>query len=319
MLEYRLTLAGCDTRALELEGEGPTHLLFHGFSDSADTWRLLLDRLAHEGRRAIAFDMPGFGTASRLARDPVLPQLDDFAAAALDHAGDGAIVIGNSLGGCVAMRLAERSEDRLGGVVALAPAGLDMSFWIDLLEASPLLTPLLAMPSPVSGTVVRAVVGLTYQQLALASPGTVGPNVVSQFCSHFGGRKTVSEYLSIARRLRGELRDPFRLERIECPLLLVFGDRDRLVPPTGADRVLNELPNARLELLEGCGHCPQIEAVDRLLELLEEFSCRPVSGCRGRAAGFRLISRRPPRRRLRRDARTPRPVIAVVLVIVIVF
>lgn len=272
LIEHRLTLGGHDTRALELEGDGPPYLLFHGFSDSADTWRLVLDALAHEGRSAIAFDLPGFGTASGLKKDPVLPQLDDFADAAIEHVGDGAIVVGNSLGGCVAMRLAERTDGRLGGVVALAPAGLDMSFWIDLLEASPLLTPLLAMPSPVSGTVVRAVVGLTYQQLALAKPRSVDAKIVSQFTSHFQGRQTVSEYLALARRLRGELRDPFRLESISCPLLLVFGDRDRLVPPTGADRVLAVLPEARLELLEGCGHCPQIEAVDRLLELLEEFA-----------------------------------------------
>ena len=272
LLEHRLKLGRHDTRALELEGDGPPHLLLHGFSDSADTWRLLLDSLAREGRSAIAFDMPGFGTASALTKESVLPQLDDFADAALEHTGDGAIVVGNSLGGCVAMRLAERSGDRLGGVVALAPAGLDMSFWIDLLEASPLLAPLLALPSPVSGTVVRAVVGLTYQQLALAKPRSVDTRIVSQFASHFRGRQTVSEYLAIARRLRAELRDPFRLEDIGCPLLLVFGDRDRLVPPTGADRVIAALPATRLELLEGCGHCPQIEAVDRLLELLEEFS-----------------------------------------------
>jgi pimeloyl-ACP methyl ester carboxylesterase len=272
LLEHRLRLGQYDTRALELEGEGPAYLLFHGFSDSADTWRLVLDSLAREGRRAIAFDLPGFGSASRLGKQEVLPQLDEFADAAIEYAGGGAIVVGNSLGGCVAMRLAERCDGSLGGVVALAPAGLDMSFWIDLLEASPLLTPLLALPSPVSGTVVRAVVGLTYQQLALANPRAVGANIVSQFTSHFRGRQTVTEYLGIARRLRAELRDPFRLEGIGCPLLLVYGDRDRLVPPTGAHRVLAAHPTTRLELLDGCGHCPQIEAVDRLLDLLEEFT-----------------------------------------------
>jgi pimeloyl-ACP methyl ester carboxylesterase len=272
LLEHRLRLGDYETRALELEGEGPPYLLFHGFSDSADTWRLVLDALAREGRSAIAFDLPGFGSASSLSNEPVLSQLDGFADAAIEHTGDGAIVVGNSLGGCVAMRLAERTGGRLGGVVALAPAGLDMSFWIDLLEASPLLTPLLALPSPVSGTVVRAVVGLTYQQLALANPRSVDTKIVSQFTSHFRGRHTVSSYLAIARRLRTELKDPFRLEQISCPLLLVFGKRDRLVRPTGADRVLEAVPDARLELLETCGHCPQIEAVDRLLELLEEFS-----------------------------------------------
>ena len=49
LFEHRLYLAGYQTRALELEGDGPPLLLLHGYSDSADTWRILMDRLAREG------------------------------------------------------------------------------------------------------------------------------------------------------------------------------------------------------------------------------------------------------------------------------
>ncbi len=49
LFEHRLDLAGYRTRALELEGDGPPLLLLHGFSDSADTWRILLDRLGPRG------------------------------------------------------------------------------------------------------------------------------------------------------------------------------------------------------------------------------------------------------------------------------
>jgi pimeloyl-ACP methyl ester carboxylesterase len=271
LLEHRLTLAGYRTRALEPEGEGPPYLFFHGFSDSADTWRIALDQLARNGRGAVAFDLPGFGRADPLTDEPVLSQLDRFGEAALHYAGGGAVVVGNSLGGCMAIRLAEQSNNGLGGVVALSPAGLDMSRWIDMIEGAALLRPLLALPSPVSGLLVRTVIGRLYQQLAIANPGSVDRNVVSQFTAHFKGRQTVVDYIAIGRRLRSELRDPFRLDAIACPVLLVFGTRDRLVLPTGAERVLEEVSAARLELLEGCGHCPQIEAADRLVELLLEF------------------------------------------------
>jgi pimeloyl-ACP methyl ester carboxylesterase len=56
------------------------------------------------------------------------------------------------------------------------------------------------------------------------------------------------------------------------PLLLIWGDRDRLVFHRGAERVLNSVPSARLELLKGVGHCPQVEAPARFVELVEEFS-----------------------------------------------
>ena len=151
LFEHRLTLAGYETRALELEGDGPPLLLLHGYSDSADTWRLLLDRLGKVGRRAVAVDMPGFGTCDLLADDePILPQLERFAAAAVEWIAPkgGAIVCGNSLGGCVSLLLAEREDLGLAGIVPVAPAGLDMARWFAVIEREPLLRAALASPVP---------------------------------------------------------------------------------------------------------------------------------------------------------------------------
>ena len=66
LVEYRESFGGFSTRVLELEGDGPPLLLIHGYADSADTWRLVLDELARRDRRAIAIDLPGFGRADRL-------------------------------------------------------------------------------------------------------------------------------------------------------------------------------------------------------------------------------------------------------------
>ena len=59
-------------RVLELEGDGAPIVMFHGYADSADTWRQTLALLARRGRRAIAVDLPGFGTADplRAGSDP---------------------------------------------------------------------------------------------------------------------------------------------------------------------------------------------------------------------------------------------------------
>ncbi len=56
------------------------------------------------------------------------------------------------------------------------------------------------------------------------------------------------------------------------PVLLVWGDKDRLVFVKGAQRVLDAVPDSRLELLEGVGHCPQLESPERFVELLLGFS-----------------------------------------------
>ena len=55
-------------------------------------------------------------------------------------------------------------------------------------------------------------------------------------------------------------------------MLVVWGDQDRMVFASGAERILREVDGAKLEVIEHCGHCPQIEAPDRLTELIDEFS-----------------------------------------------
>jgi pimeloyl-ACP methyl ester carboxylesterase len=68
-----------------------------------------------------------------------------------------------------------------------------------------------------------------------------------------------------------ELKAPYNLAGIRCPVLVVWGERDRMVSYSGAERIVSALPKTEVELLPRCGHCPQIEEPDRLAELLSEF------------------------------------------------
>jgi pimeloyl-ACP methyl ester carboxylesterase len=274
VLEHRLEVGGHRTRALELPGDGPGIVLLHGWGDSADTWRALLNGLAPYGRRALAVDLPGFGRASRLAQGPILPQLDAFAAALVDRwAGDEPLVLaGNSLGGAVALRAGERADLPLAGVVPVAPAGLELPGWFDLVERDPIVRRLLQIPVPVPAALVRTLVGSAYRQLAFASPTVAQREVVHAFAAHHDSRARVAALLDNGRRLIPELAHaPFDLAAVGCPVLLVWGTRDHMVPHTGARVVLDALPGTRVELIEGCGHSPQVEATGRLLELLLEF------------------------------------------------
>lgn len=274
LFEHRLYLAGYRTRVLELEGEGPPLLLLHGYSDSADTWRLLMDKLARAGRRAVAVDLPGFGTCDVLNdHEPILTQHRRFALAALDWMAPegGAVVCGNSLGGLVSLLLAEDDDHDLAGVVPVAPAGLDMARWFRVIERDPLLRMLLAAPVPIPRAALQRVVAEIYKRLAFHRPGEVDARVAATFASHFANRATTSRLLGTGRRLLPELRDCLNPDRIDCPVLMVWGERDVMVFPTGAGRVLEAVEDSRLVTMERCGHSPQIERPDRLAELLLEF------------------------------------------------
>jgi pimeloyl-ACP methyl ester carboxylesterase len=276
LFEHRLALAGYSTRALELEGEGPPVLLLHGYADSADTWRRALDLLGRRDRRALALDLPGFGAATPLRKDrPILEQHGRFAAAAVEHLADEhgeVLLVGNSLGGCVALRAAEDPDLPLLGVVPVAPAGFDMPAWFRIIEGDRLLQTLLAAPLPVPEQVVRRIVGEVYRNLAFARPGAVAAEVVRAFTDHHRSRDAVLAHLATGRRLLPELKEPFRLERIEAPVLLVWGERDRMVTHRGARHLVETVPGTTYELLEDVGHCPQVEAPQRFVELLEDFA-----------------------------------------------
>jgi pimeloyl-ACP methyl ester carboxylesterase len=280
LFEHRLELAGFETRALELEGEGPPVVLLHGYADSADTWRLVLDRLARCDRRALAVDLPGFGTASPLRPEgSMLEQLDAFARAAVEFAAEqsgGPVVLsGNSLGGCLALRAAEDPGAPLAGIVPIAPAGLEHPRWFSIIEREPLVRLVLSSPVPLPEVLLRAAVGEVYRQLAFARPRAIAHEVVRAFTDHHASKAKVVRILDNGRRLLPELHSPFRLAHVECPVLLVWGDRDRMVTHRGARVVTEALPDTTYELLEGIGHCPQLEAPERVAELLLEFLASP--------------------------------------------
>lgn len=283
LIEYRLDLDGTQTRALELEGEGPPLLLLHGFADSADTWRTVLAGLARHGRRVLAVDLPGFGTASRLQRDePVLPQLDRFTAAAVRHlrkdTGEAVVVAGNSLGGCAALRAAADPSLPIAAIVPIGPAGFDHPVWFSAIEAQPVLRHLLAAPVPLPEVVVRAAVGEGFRQLAFARPRAARTELIAAFSQHHRTTRDLRRYLATGRRMLPELVDPFDLPAITVPIMLVWGERDRMVTHRGSRHLLAARPDVRYELLRDVGHCPQLEAADVLVGLLQDFGAGAGAG-----------------------------------------
>ena len=86
------------------------------------------------------------------------------------------------------------------------------------------------------------------------------------------GRRRLVTYLSFGRRIFSEFADPYRIERVRIPLQLIWGTRDLLSRPVSARQLKARVPHARLEMIPRCGHHPQIEAVGRFTEILEEFA-----------------------------------------------
>ncbi|WP_028932485.1 alpha/beta fold hydrolase [Pseudonocardia spinosispora] len=277
--ESRDTFAGFRTRVLSVAGDSPPLVLLHGFSDSADTWRPVLRALAVRGRAAIAVDMPSHGTADPLHGDrPMLTQLTDFALDVVrrrDH--PGTIVAGNSLGGMVGL-LAAETPGVLAGVVGVCPAGFSYSPWM-LANAQRLTGPgrrrALAAASAVAPAWLVARTARAFISGAFADRGAVDPRFAFDYAAHVAPRRARRNLLALLYGLSSEAMDsPIHPDRISCPVLLVWGERDPLTPSSGARILTDARPDVRVELLTGVGHMPQLETPARLTALLTDFTPR---------------------------------------------
>jgi pimeloyl-ACP methyl ester carboxylesterase len=249
----------------------PTVLL-HGWLDNADTWLAVLDRLAVAGRPAVAYDLPGFGTAPPLGPDSVLDQLVEFTADAVEQAAERAgskvVVAGNSLGGWTALRLAERADLPIAGVVAIGPAGIQMAPAFFTLDRVPAVSRIIGLPAPLPPAVVRSVAGSLYRRLAFADPAGVDQAVVDRFTRFHVERSVIRDRIDYAKRLREELKNPFDAELIKVPVTVIWGESDRLCVPAGAGQLSELLPHATITMLPGVGHTPQVEAPDVVVEAI---------------------------------------------------
>jgi pimeloyl-ACP methyl ester carboxylesterase len=263
------------TRLLRARGHGCPLIFLHGYSDSADTWRTLIARLP--GREAVAVDLPGFGMATRPPPSPLLPAVDEFVADLVrsEARGGRVLLVGNSLGGVAALRAAQDPTLPLAGIAPISPAGLGHAPWVDLLSREPLLHRITSLPVPLPRPVIRRAAALALARLAFADHRRVDPEFFQHYTSHLHSRADIVAIVAGARSLLAELRLGYKdLAGITCPVLLIWGLKDRLVPPAGAERVLRAVPGSRLAVLEECGHCAHAEDPQRVAALLIHFARR---------------------------------------------
>jgi len=274
----RLELDGVATRMIRTRGHGVPAVLLHGWLDNADTWLAVLERLAALDRAAIAYDQPGFGVAPPLGPGNVLDQLADFAEEAVvqaaERTGRKVIVVGNSLGGWVALRLAERRDLPIAGVVPIGPAGIRMAPIFFTADRIPAVSQIIGMPAPVPPAVTRRVVGRLYRALAFGDPASVDQNAVDRFTQFNVERHVIRQRIDYAKRIRPDLENPFDADAIQVPVTVIWGDRDRLCVPAGARILAGMLPHAKIVMLEGIGHTPQIEAPDVVVDAIEELAAQ---------------------------------------------
>ena len=273
---HRVSAAGVKTFYLEAGRRGaPAVVLLHGLGATCSSFLPTLADLSRD-YHVFAVDLPGFGESEKpLARlDPA--HQAQWAVALLDALGlERAHLIGNSMGGRVALEVGLRAPSRVDRLVLLAPS-LAWRRYRAAARVVRLLRPELAvMPLPVLHRLV-----VHFLRSMFARPERISAAAASagadEFVRIFATPRGRIGFFNAAREIY--LEHPNgpngfwdRLPALTRPALFIFGDQDWLVPKAFERHVRAALPSARCETFHDCGHVPQFEHPDRTHARIRAF------------------------------------------------
>ena len=242
--------------AIDQTGRGRPLVLLHGVGASREVWRHVTPALA-EDRRVIAPDLPGFGESTPAARgfelDAVAAALADVLAERTREPFD---LLGNSLGGAVAVALAFERPDLVRRLVLAAPAGFASrpppiaAAAGALADRAVATRRIIGAPAARSATARRALLWG-----AIAEPQRLPADDVRMMVRASRGSTRIGP--AVAAVLRADLRP--QLARVEAPLGLIWGWRDRIVPITTLRTIRAVRPDAVVSTIPRAAHVPQVE------------------------------------------------------------
>ncbi|MCB0947737.1 MAG: alpha/beta fold hydrolase [Mycobacterium sp.] len=249
-------------------------LLIHGMAGSSETWRAVIPQLSKK-YRVIAPDLLGHGQSAKPRSDYSLGAFAVLLRDLLDELGiSRATVIGQSLGGGVAMQFTYQHRDYCQRLVLISSGGLgpDVGWTLRLLSApgAELILPVIA-PSPVvtAGNKLRS----WFSASGIQSPR--GAEMWSAYSS-LADAQTRQAFLKTLRSVvdyRGQSVSALNKLHLtsDVPTMIIWGDLDRIIPIDHGYAVRDARPGCRLEVLPGVGHFPHVERPNDVVDLIDDF------------------------------------------------
>jgi len=267
--------------------EDTTFVLIHGLGGSHLSWLQVAPGLSGLGR-VVALDLPGFGRSPAAGRGTrVMDSRRSLARFVGAVATGRVILVGNSMGGLIAMTEAAVEPDRTAGLVLTA----SVYPWARGSLPHPAVLGTFAiydvngLGERVVRTRRRSVSPETFVRIGLrlltVDPDRIPPDIVDQQVELIRETRDDDEqprsFIEAARSITTFVRTPAISSRvmdaIPCPVLVIHGRRDRFVPARYAEVALTTHPGWRGRILPGIGHVPQMERPDRwLAEVADWFA-----------------------------------------------
>lgn len=273
--QRRLTVNGVGLHLYDsgpAQAQDPTFLLIHGLGDEADSWRKVFPLLMGRGRVA-ALDLPGFGRSDHPKRAYTLTFFADTVGALLENLKiPQAVLVGNSMGAAVALRVALRRADLVARLVLVdGPPVRSKLSKVQMMFLIPGLGEKIYNSFRSSQDAAYESLRPYYDNLdalPLEDRQFLRERVWDRVWSDDQRRAYFSTFRWMA--LEGLLGhpDPARLAQINVPTTIVWGEQDLPIPAEAGKLLCSWIPGAKLHLIPGCGHLPQQEKPQELARLI---------------------------------------------------
>jgi len=244
-------------------GDGPDVVMLHGWGLHSGVWAETATALAPEFR-VTRLDLPGHGHSPAAAGELTL---DGLARAAAELVPAGAHLVGWSLGGMVALRLALLYPGRVAKLVLVAstPRFVTGPGWPHGIEPEVLAGFARGLEHDYRGTLQRF--------LALQVQNSVGGrDAMRRLRAALGAAPAPTpDALGAGLRVLADTDLRARLADLACPVQLILGERDTLVPRTVAEAVADALPGVRADIIAGAGHAPFLSHLPEASVRLKAF------------------------------------------------
>ena len=246
-------------------GSGQPLFLLHSLLSDRASFDTIVPRLS-QSFRVIVPELPGFGK-SRAVGGGLAEVADRMAEAVTDAAGeDEAIVLGNGYGGFVALQMAIR-HPKIAAKLILADCGA--AFSANGREAFRNM----AAASQAKG--LAAITDVAMRRLFAPEFQADHPNLMRDRREAF--LRTDPEVFRAACEALAELDLRPELGRVVIPVLVLVGEHDEATPPPMSHELASGLPHARLKIIAGCAHVPQLQSPEMFLDAIGDFL--PASSC----------------------------------------
>jgi pimeloyl-ACP methyl ester carboxylesterase len=247
-------------------------VLVHGLGGQWQNWLENIPRLA-QSRRVVAMDLPGSGLSPEPAEDVdvTIPQYGRWVNELCDRLGMEQIeLVGNSMGGYIAAEVAIQFPERVKRLVLVSAAGIS--------SAETIRAPILTFGRMAAALAANSVTRYRYlaarpitRHLALAlvarHPRLLKADLAYEGFFKGGGKPGFDDALRAS--LDYDFRD--RLPDVKVPTLIVWGEKDSIIPTRDADEFERLIEDSRKVVMEGCGHIPMAERPQAFNEVLVDF------------------------------------------------